>query len=146
MRDFLNTRSSSLFDRTGKTAGSSSNVATAVTSEHHRQSRRVGTGLIFAREYYPRRPFRILGRLPATLTVKILDGPPGRTIPVLTQPDEYNGYVIQYASEYASTYTFLFSQHLLESAAEYRLTLAATYFSSLLNLLEVPLVRIGDRG
>ncbi|WP_435155750.1 hypothetical protein [Haladaptatus sp. DFWS20] len=99
-----------------------------------------GTALLFARDYYPNVPFRVLGSLPATITVAILDEPPDG-VQVISQPDDYNGFVISYGFHETPIYTFLFTRRFLPTGGRFRLGSDPTYFSTNLNLLEVSLVK-----
>lgn len=100
-----------------------------------------GTALLFARDYYPNVPFRVLGSLSATITVAILDEPPDG-VQVISQPDDYNGFVISYSFRETPVYTFLFTGQFLPTGGRFRLGGNPTYFSTNLNLLEVSLVRL----
>lgn len=106
----------------------------------------IDTALVFADDYYPRVPFRITGRLPTAITVDILDGPGNRGVPVISQPDEYDGYVIRYG--FAGGYTFLFARRYIPSGRRFVLGYESTYFSGVLNMIEAPLIplRGGGRG
>ncbi|WP_227352899.1 hypothetical protein [Haladaptatus salinisoli] len=99
------------------------------------------TALVFARDYYPGVSFRIAANLPIFVTVTILDQPPDE-IQVISQPDDYNGYVINYAYRGTPIFAFLFSRRYLPTGSRYRLEKDATYFSSNLNLIEAPLTRL----
>lgn len=99
------------------------------------------TALVFADDYHPGVPFRITGRLPASITVDILNGPNDRGVPVISQPDEYDGYVITYT--FVGGYTFLFLRGYVPSGRTFRLGTDASYFSGALNLIEAPLVPLG---
>ncbi|SIR53498.1 hypothetical protein SAMN05421858_2692 [Haladaptatus litoreus] len=100
-----------------------------------------GIALLFARDYYPNVPFRIVANLPATITVAILDEPPD-DIQVISQPDDYNGYVISYSFRETPIYTFLFTRRFFPTGSRFRLGDDPTYFSTNLNLLAVSLVRL----
>ena len=100
-----------------------------------------GTGLLFARDFFPNVPFRVLGGLPATITVAILDEPPDG-VQVISQPDDYNGFVISYEFSETPLFTLLFTPRFLPTGSRFRLGGDPTYFSANLNLLEVSLVRI----
>ncbi|GAA0223865.1 hypothetical protein ACFFQF_09200 [Haladaptatus pallidirubidus] len=100
----------------------------------------IGTALLFTRDYHPHVPFRVLGNLPATITVAILDEPPDG-VQVLSQPDDYNGYVITYEIYGTPIYTFLFTRQFLPTGDRLRLGEDATYFSTNLNLLEVSILQ-----
>lgn len=103
-----------------------------------------GNVLVFARDFHPNTRFRIVGRLAAGITVEMLRGPAGQSVPVLTQPDDFDGYVISSTVGTSAFYSFLFAEQFLLSEARYSFGSEATYFSSVLNLLEVPIHRVGD--
>ncbi|MGA9399913.1 hypothetical protein [Haladaptatus sp.] len=95
-----------------------------------------GDVLVFTRDFFPNVPFRIVAQLPALITVTILDEPPDG-VQVISQPDEYNGYVITYDFHRTPIFVFLFSRRYLPTSDRYRFGDDATYFSSNLDLLEV---------
>ena len=101
------------------------------------------TALVFAREFYPSARFTVVGRLPATITVSMLTGAAGEPVPVLSQPDDYEGYVISLEIGTGAIYSFLFTERYLPQAGRYAFGVDVTYFSTLLNLVEVPLRRVG---
>ncbi len=105
------------------------------------QASPIGTALLFSRDYYPNVSFRVLASLPATITVTILDEPPDG-VQVISQPDDYNGFVISYRFHETPIYTFLFTRRFLPTGGRFRLGGNPTYFSTNLNLLEVSLVRL----
>ncbi|MCO8242693.1 MULTISPECIES: hypothetical protein [unclassified Haladaptatus] len=100
------------------------------------RTRPSGDVLVFTRDFFPNVPFRIVAQLPAIITVTILDEPPDGT-QVISQPDEYNGYVITYDFHRTPIFVFLFSRRYLPTSDRYRFGDDATYFSSNLDLLEV---------
>jgi hypothetical protein len=101
-----------------------------------------GTVLVFTRDFYPNVPFRIVSQLPASITVTILDEPPD-DVQVISQPDEYNGYVITYEFYETPIFVFLFSKQYLPTGTRFRFSDDAMYFSANLDLLEVSIVRSG---
>ncbi|WP_266079132.1 hypothetical protein [Haladaptatus caseinilyticus] len=125
-------------ERARESSGESSRHVFARQSETGASS---GTALLFARDYYPNVPFRILGSLPAMITVKILDEPPDG-VQVISQPDDYNGFVISYGFHETPVYTFIFTRRFLLTGGRFRLGGDPTYFSTNLNLLEVSLVSV----
>lgn len=103
-----------------------------------RQSRPQPSGsvLVFTRDFYPNVPFRIVSQLPAFITVSILDQPPDG-VQVISQPDDYNGYVARYDFHETPIFVFLFSRRYFSAGSRHRFGDDATYFSSNLDLLEV---------
>ncbi|WP_231185912.1 hypothetical protein [Haladaptatus sp. DYF46] len=101
-----------------------------------------GTVLVFTRDFYPNVPFRIVSQLPASITVTILDEPPD-DVQVISQPDEYNGYVITYEVYGTPIFVFLFSRRYLPVGTRFRFSDDATYFSANLDLIEVSVARSG---
>jgi hypothetical protein len=101
-----------------------------------------GTVLVFTRDFYPNVPFRIVSQLPAPITVSILDEPPN-DVQVISQPDEYNGYVVTYEFYETPIFVFLFSRQFLPSGTRFRFGDDATYFSANLDLLEVSVASTG---
>ncbi|WP_158058159.1 hypothetical protein [Halorussus halophilus] len=108
-------------------------------------NRRRGTALVFAREFYPTARFRIVGTLSASITVAMLTEPTGRPVSVISQPDDYNGYVVSLNIGTAPVYLFVFTRRFLRSSGRYAFGTETTYFSSALNLLEVPIRRIDEQ-
>ncbi|ODR82692.1 hypothetical protein BG842_18780 [Haladaptatus sp. W1] len=100
-----------------------------------------GSVLVFTRDFYPNVPFRIVSQLPAFITVSILDEPPD-DVQVISQPDEYNGYVITYEFYETPVFVFLFSRRYLPTGGRFRFADDATYFSANLDLLEVSVTRV----
>ncbi|WP_227375210.1 hypothetical protein [Haladaptatus halobius] len=100
-----------------------------------------GTALVFARDYYPGVSFRVAANLPILVTVTILNQPPD-DVQLISQPDDYNGYVINYAYRGTPIFAFLFTRRYLPTGSRYRLGQNATYFSSNLNLIEAPLTEL----
>lgn len=109
------------------------------------QTRRV---LVFAYQYYPNIRFRVRQPLQASTTVNILRRPDGNRVPEISQPDDYNGYVIDYRlqdnARVAGITTLLFTRGLLERGVSYRLAADAQVFTSELNLLSTTARRVGN--
>ncbi|WP_225741221.1 twin-arginine translocation signal domain-containing protein [Halorussus halophilus] len=93
--------------------------------------------LVYAYEYHPATNFRVEDELPAATTVRLLRLPGGNTVPEISQPDDYNGYVIRYemGNPRAAISTFLFTRRNLQRDQRYRLSASAQVFSSELNVL-----------
>ncbi|WP_433628994.1 twin-arginine translocation signal domain-containing protein [Halomicrococcus sp. NG-SE-24] len=104
--------------------------------------------LVFTYDYYPNVTFRVTQGLQASTTVNVLRRPGGGTVPEISQPDDYNGYVINYrlgaqGQQSAGITTLLFTRETLQTDARYRLAGDAQVFSSDLNLLSTNARRIG---
>ncbi|WP_440009608.1 hypothetical protein [Halomicrococcus sp. SG-WS-1] len=96
--------------------------------------------LVYTYNYYPNVAFDVIQQLQASTTVNVLRRPSGRTVPEISQPDDYNGYVINYrlggqGGQSAGITTLLFTRDALQTNARYRLSGNAQVFSSDLNLL-----------
>ncbi|RBI64634.1 hypothetical protein DMJ13_00965 [halophilic archaeon] len=104
--------------------------------------------LVFTYDYYPNVTFRVTQGLQASTTVNVLRRPGGGTVPEISQPDDYNGYVINYrlgaqGEQSAGITTLLFTRETLQTDARYRLAGDAQVFSSDLNLLSTTARRVG---
>ncbi|RBI59651.1 hypothetical protein DMJ13_21150 [halophilic archaeon] len=96
--------------------------------------------LVFTYDYYPGVNFRVTQPLQASTTVNVLRRPGGGTVPEISQPDDYNGYVINYqlggdGQDQAGITTLLFTQDSLQTDTRYRLGSDAQVFSATLNLV-----------
>ncbi|WP_226006337.1 hypothetical protein [Natrinema salinisoli] len=89
---------------------------------------------------------RVVDRLPAPIVVELLELPNDETVPVLTRPDEYTGYVVR--SEPGGTQVWstviVFTRDSLESGACYAFDVGAQVFSTQLYLFETTARRIGS--
>ncbi len=96
--------------------------------------------LVFTYQYYPNVEFKVRQPLTATTTVQLLQRPNGNTVPEISTPDDYNGYVIDYRvqgnSQNSGIVTFLFSKSSLDQNGTYKLSGNAQVFTSALNLLQ----------
>lgn len=102
--------------------------------------------LVSLDDYRPGLTVRVVDRLPATTVVRLLRPPDGGTVPVLTQPDEYTGYVARSRLEGGAvgTATHLFAREPLETGATYELVADAQVFSTRLNLFRVTARRVDE--
>ena len=103
------------------------------------QSRNV---LVYTYDYHPNVEFRVTNSLEKATTVRLLERPGGGTVPEITQPDNYNGYIIRYllggggGGGQGQITTFLFLQGgALSQGSTHQLSGDASVFSSELNLL-----------
>lgn len=92
--------------------------------------------LIFAYDYYPGASFRAVAPLQTSTTVEILDGPNDQGVPEISQPDEYNGYVINFTLGNRPVHSYVFTRRNLQTDSRYHLSTDAQVFSTQLNLLE----------
>ena len=101
--------------------------------------------LIYTDDYQPNGRFRVVGLLPADITVRLLRRPNGNTIPEISQPDDYNGYVVRarLGGNRAGDSTFLFTRRALQQGRGYRLSADPQVFSSELSLLSARISRAG---
>ncbi|ELZ22578.1 hypothetical protein C477_04249 [Haloterrigena salina JCM 13891] len=116
------------------------------SSEADAQSEDRHLVLVSLDDYRPGLTVRLVDRLPATTVVRLLRTPDGETVPVLTQPDEYAGYVARSTLEGGAvgTTTHLFAREQLETGAEYELVGDAQVFSTRLNLFRVTARRVDE--
>lgn len=94
--------------------------------------------LVFAYDYYPQTPFSVEASLQQSTTVDLLNGPNDQGIDEISQPDDYNGYVVRYrlsGNQGAGIYALLFTQQSLNTGSTLRLGTDASVFSTDLNLL-----------
>lgn len=87
-------------------------------------------------EYRPGASFRVVGRLPAPLTVQLLRLPNGETVPVLERPDDYTGYVVRsaYGVEQVAATAIVFTRGALVPDGRYEFLDDALVFSERLRL------------
>jgi hypothetical protein len=119
-----------------------SSMDTAAAQDGRRQV------LVYTYNYYPNVSFHVVEQLQASTTVNVLRRPRGGTVPEISQPDDYNGYVISYqiggdGDERAGITTLLFTRGTLQIDTRYRLSGDAQIFSSDLNLLSSTARRTG---
>ncbi|WP_120242863.1 hypothetical protein [Halopiger aswanensis] len=101
--------------------------------------------LVPMNDYQPGMTGRVVDRLPAPIVVDLLALPNGDTVSVLTQPDEYRGYVVRStltATQVRST-TIVFTRDSLETGACYVFEVGAQLFSTQLSLLRTTVRRVG---
>ncbi|WP_222919288.1 hypothetical protein [Natrinema sp. SYSU A 869] len=99
-------------------------------------------------EYRPGMTARVVDRLPAPIVVELLALPNGETVPVLTEPDEYTGYVVRSEPSGTQVWTtmIVFTRESLESGVCYAFEAGAQVFSTQLSLLRTTAIRIGSAG
>ncbi|MDS0478433.1 hypothetical protein [Natrinema sp. 1APR25-10V2] len=104
--------------------------------------------LVPIHEYRPGLTVRVVDRLPAPITVQLLRLPNGTTVPELTQPDEYAGYVARTepgADRVRST-MIVFTRGSLETDACYTFEADVQVFNTQLHLFETAVSRIASAG
>ena len=100
-----------------------------------------GQALVYTYDYHPGVQFRVVNQLEQTTTVRLLRRPGGGTVPEISQPDDYNGYVIRYNlgggdGGQGQITTMVFGQNLnLSQGDTRRFSGGASIFSNDLNLL-----------
>lgn len=107
--------------------------------------------LVYSYDYHMNVDFRVSNTLEKSTTVQLLQKPGGGTIPEISQPDDYNGYVIRYlfggSSGQAQMTTFIFGQDLSLSQGDTRQFAGnASLFSNTLNLLSTSIQGGGSGG
>ncbi|WP_458207767.1 twin-arginine translocation signal domain-containing protein [Haladaptatus sp. NG-SE-30] len=94
--------------------------------------------LVYTYAYHPNVPFRVTNALEQSTVVRLLRRPGGGDVPEISQPDDYNGWVIRYdlGGPDAAITALMFSRDATFSRGDRRrLSGDATVFSSELNLL-----------
>lgn len=131
--------------------GSSASIETAPTaaeseSETDAQSVPGREVLIPIDDYRPGLTVRVIERLPAPIVVRLLRLPNDETVPVLTRPDEYTGYVVrsESGSDLVHSTTNVFTRDSLEDDARYAFESDSQVFSTRLNLFRATARRVGE--
>ncbi len=104
--------------------------------------------LVFSYDYLPNQDFEVLASLEQSTTVSALEVD-GEMVDEISQPDDYDGYVIRYdmGEDTAGITTFLFSEDAdLSEGDTDTLSADASVFSSDLNLLSASLGGNGENG
>ncbi|WP_231183254.1 twin-arginine translocation signal domain-containing protein [Haladaptatus sp. DYF46] len=98
--------------------------------------------LVYTYDYHPSVEFRVVNTLEAATTVRLLERPGGGNVPEISQPDNYNGYIIRYLlggsnGGQGQITTFMFKQggQTLSQGDTRQFSGDASIFSSELNLL-----------
>jgi len=103
--------------------------------------------LVYTYDYHPNVQFRVVNSLEAATTVRLLERPGGGNVPEISQPDDYNGYIIRYllggdsGGGQGSITTFMFKQggQSLSQGDTRQFSEDGSIFSSELNLLSTNL-------
>lgn len=101
--------------------------------------------LVYTYDYHPGVEFRVSNALEQSTTVRLLERPGGGTVPEISQPDDYNGYVIRYllgggGGGSGQLTSFVFGRDIsLSQGDTRRFSGNASIFSSDLNLLSTSL-------
>lgn len=130
-----------------KSALTSGALALGVAGSDSAAAQQQQNALVFSYEFFPGAPFRVDAQLQASTTIDLLSGPRDQGVPEISQPDEYNGYVVGYQIGNSVIYTFAFVRgETLQQDARYRFDDNSQVFSSQLNLLQVPIRRARNGG
>jgi len=94
--------------------------------------------LVFAYDYWPQTPFLVINQLQTSTTVDILNGLDDEGIAEISQPDDFNGYVVNYRMQEdgPGLYTMIFTDSSLQTDEQFQFSGDAQMFSTELNLLE----------
>jgi hypothetical protein len=100
--------------------------------------------LVYTYDYHPNVQFRVVNALEQSTTVRLLQRAGGGDVPEISQPDDYNAYIIRYqlggGGGQGQITTFVFGRDLsLSSGDTRRFSGDASVFSSTLNLLSTSL-------
>lgn len=100
------------------------------------------SALVFSHDYEAGADFDVISALETSTTVNILQTADGETVPEISQPDDYNGYIIRYngGDPPLSPTTLLFVSGVsLSDDDSGTLGDSASMFSTQLNLMETTL-------
>ncbi|WP_458185973.1 twin-arginine translocation signal domain-containing protein [Haladaptatus sp. NG-WS-4] len=100
--------------------------------------------LVYTYDYHPGVQFRVVNALEQSTTVRLLQRPGGGNVPEISQPDDYNAYLIRYqlggGGGQGQITTIVFGRDLsLSQGDTRRFSGDASIFSSTLNLLSTSL-------
>ena len=109
------------------------------------------TVLVYSYDYHMNVDFMVTNTLEKSTTVQLLQQPGGGTIPEISQPDDYNGYVVRYlfggGGDQAQMTTFIFGENLSLSEGDMGQFMGdASLFSNTLNLLRTTIQSGGNGG
>ncbi|KZN26313.1 hypothetical protein A4G99_21115 [Haladaptatus sp. R4] len=108
--------------------------------------------LVYTYDYHPNVEFRVVNSLEKSTTVRLLEKPGGGNVSEISQPDNYNGYIIRYllgggGGGQGQITTFMFAEGVsLSQGDTRRFSGSASVFSSTLNLLSTNLEGSGGGG
>ena len=102
--------------------------------------------LVYAYEFHPVTNFRVVDTIRASSTVRLLRLADGSRVSEISQPDDYNGYIIRYelGDPRSAVTTFLFTRATLQRGQAYRMSGIAQLFSTDLNLIGARIDRRND--
>jgi len=94
--------------------------------------------LVFSDKYWPQTPFVVINQLQTSTTVDILNGIDDEGVAEISQPDDFNGYVVNYrmTEDGPGMYTTIFTESSLQRDEQYQFSGNAQMFSTELNVLE----------
>lgn len=98
--------------------------------------------LVYTIGYQRNLPFRVIGPLQTSNTIQLLTPVRGGEAPEVTQPDDYNGYIIGLFGLGVRTPTFIFSRQNLEVGGVYQFDRNFSAFSPALTLLQTTVRQI----
>lgn len=101
-----------------------------------------GQALVFSYDYKAGSTFDVISQLETGTTVRLLQTAEGESVPEISQPDEYNGYVIREQTQngpLAPTTVLFVRGQTFSSGDTATLGEDASMFSSQLNLLSTTL-------
>ncbi|WP_227354543.1 twin-arginine translocation signal domain-containing protein [Haladaptatus salinisoli] len=108
--------------------------------------------LVYTYDYHPNVQFRVIQSLEQSTTVRLLSRPGGGNVPEISQPDDYNAYIIRYLlgggdGGQGQITTFVFGRDLsLNTGSTRSFSGDASVFSSTLNLLSTSIEGGGGGG
>ncbi|WP_158059215.1 twin-arginine translocation signal domain-containing protein [Halorussus halophilus] len=100
------------------------------------------TVLVYTVGYQRNLPFNVIGPLQNANTIRLLTPVRGGQAPEITQPDDYNGYIIGLFGLGVRTPTFLFSRETLEVGGVYQFDRSFSAFSPALVMVETTARRL----
>ncbi|WP_440008620.1 twin-arginine translocation signal domain-containing protein [Halomicrococcus sp. SG-WS-1] len=124
-------------------------VALGVSGSNTAAAQQQQDVLTYFDDYQPGQSFRAIAQLPQDITVTLLSLPNGNTVPEISQPDDYNAYVIRPTTgqnDRAAGATYLFTRSSLNTDNQFRFGTSANVFSSQLSLVSTSASQGGGGG
>jgi len=96
---------------------------------------------VFAYDYWPLTPFTVTNQLQTTTTVDILNGIDDEGIAEISQPDVFNGYVVDYRLQRGGPgrFTLVFTEAMLEPGERYQFGMDSQVFSTRVGVISAML-------